>query len=244
MTDPTPRRRGRPPAAEAPEPPRVEAVERALSLLETFEEGRTRLSLAEMAQRAGLYPSTVLRLAASLARFGYLRRDEEGMFRLGPAPLRLGQLYQSGFNLAEVVRPALARLVERTGETAAFYVRDGESRICLYRQHGPRPIRHHVEEGARLPVAVGASGRVLTAFDGGTTELDAAIRAAGAYLSRGERDPESAAVAAPVRAAGGRLAGALSVTGLLARIDTPESPALLQLVAEEAAALSRLLGYS
>jgi len=242
MTDPTPRRRGRPPAADAAEAPRVEAVERALSLLETFADGRPRLSLAEMAQRAGLYPSTVLRLAASLAQFGYLRRDEDGMFRLGPAPLRLGALYQAGFNLAELLRPALARLVERSGETAAFYVRDGEDRICLYRQHGPRPIRHHVEEGARLPVAVGASGRVLSAFGSGTTELDAAIRAAGVYLSRGERDPESAAVAAPVLGAGGRLVGALSVTGLLGRIDTPDSPALLRLVAEEAAAVSRMLG--
>jgi len=242
MTDPTPRRRGRPRATDAAEAPRVEAVERALSLLETFADGRPRLSLAEMAQRAGLYPSTVLRLAASLAQFGYLRRDQDGMFRLGPAPMRLGALYQAGFNLAEVLRPALARLVERSGETAAFYVRDGADRICLYRQHGPRPIRHHVEEGARLPVAVGASGRVLSAFGGGTTEQDAAIRATGVYLSRGERDPESAAVAAPVLGAGGRLVGALSVTGLLGRIDTPDSPALLRLVAEEAAAVSRMLG--
>ena len=106
MTDPTPRRRGRPRATDAAEAPRVEAVERALSLLETFADGRPRLSLAEMAQRAGLYPSTVLRLAASLAQFGYLRRDQDGMFRLGPAPMRLGALYQAGFNLAEVLRPA------------------------------------------------------------------------------------------------------------------------------------------
>src|SRR3954453_8522208 len=124
-----PRRRGRPPSADRPDgadEPRVEAVERALSVLDAFADGRPRLSLAEIAERTGLYPSTIRRLAASLDRFGYLHRGADGLFRLGPTPLRLGLLYRDAFDLADHVRPALARLVERTGETAAFYVREGE----------------------------------------------------------------------------------------------------------------------
>src|SRR3712207_2032245 len=130
---PTARRRGRPPSAnrstDRPDgagEPRVEAVERALSILEAFGDGTPRLSLAEIAERTGLYPSTVLRLAASLDRFGYLHRGADGLFRLGSTPLRLGMLYRDAFDLADHVRPALARLVERTGGTAAFYLREGD----------------------------------------------------------------------------------------------------------------------
>ena len=208
--------------ADRPDGPgeqRVEAVERALSVLEAFADGTPRLALAEIAERTGLYPSTVLRLAASLDRFGYLHRGADGLFRLGPTPLRLGLLYRDAFDLADHVRPALARLVERTGETAAFYVREGERRVCLYRHHSPRAIRHHVEEGAALPLDRGASGRVLTAFTGGAGPLHDEVRARGWYLSLGERDPEAAAVAAPVFGRGRRFLGALGVTGPRGRFE-------------------------
>ncbi|WP_162165728.1 helix-turn-helix domain-containing protein [Roseomonas gilardii] len=80
-----PRRRGRPPeaarhaeGADDTAGPRVEAVERALSILDAFSNETPRLSLAEIAARTGFYPSTILRLAASLDRFGYLHRGEDG----------------------------------------------------------------------------------------------------------------------------------------------------------------------
>jgi DNA-binding IclR family transcriptional regulator len=61
----------------------------------------------------------------------------------------------------------LAEISRTTGETAAFYVREGDQRIVLYRVHSDRPIRHHLEEGAAMPLGRGAGGRVLTAFTDG-----------------------------------------------------------------------------
>jgi DNA-binding IclR family transcriptional regulator len=245
----TTRRRGRPPSADrgadrrdGAGEQRVEAVERALSVLDAFADGTPRLSLAEIAERTGLYPSTVLRLAASLDRFGYLHRGADGLFRLGPTPLRLGLLYRDAFDLADHVRPALARLVERKGETAAFYVREGDRRVCLYRHHSPRLIRHHVEEGAVLPLDRGASGRVLMAFTGGTGPLHEEVRARGWYLSLGERDPEVAAIAAPIFGRGRHFLGALGVIGPRNRFETESHDKLAALITEEAGRLSRGLG--
>jgi DNA-binding IclR family transcriptional regulator len=220
----------------------VEAVERALSLLEVFSDGAPRLTLAELAARSGLYPSTALRLAASLDRFGYLHRDTDGRFRLGPTPLRLGVLYRNAFDLAAQVRPALARLVERCGETAAFYVREGERRICLYRLNAPRLIRPHLEEGAALPIDRGASAHVLMAFDGAEGARFDAIRAGAAAVSLGERDPEVAAVAAPVFGRDGRCLGALNITGPRTRFDDAACTRHAAVILEEARALSRRLG--
>ncbi|PZP43779.1 MAG: IclR family transcriptional regulator [Azospirillum brasilense] len=244
------RRRGRPPSprhpAEDVTAPRVEAVERALSLLEVFDQDGLRvpghrLSLSEMAARAGFYPSTVQRLATSLIRFGYLQRDADGGFRLGPSLLRLGQIYRESFDLADHVRPALAALTRETGETSAFFVREGQDRICLFRHHSDRTIRHHVEEGMRLPLDRGASGHVLSAYGGMQGDALAAVRAAGYAISLGERDPEAAAIATPVFGAEG-FVGALGIGGLRHRFDAATCQQLATTVMRGAAALTRTLG--
>lgn len=248
--DAGPKRRGRPPNAAAARSQdkqgrdteqRVEAVERALSILDAFTAELPSLSLAELAERTGFYPSTILRLASSLGRFGYMHRGPDGQFRLGPTPLRLGLLYRQAFNLTDYVRPALGRLVERTGETAAFYVREGDKRICLYRQHTQRLVRHHLEEGAELPLDVGASAHVLMAFTGGSGPIYEAVRATGLYVSIGERDPETAAIAAPVFGRSHDFLGALGITGLPRRFEGDNLAVLKAVVAEEAGLLSRAL---
>lgn len=240
--EPPAARRGGARAATRPKTQRVEALERAFAILEAFADGAPRLTLAELTRRTGLYNSTALRLAATLEEGGFLLRDPDGRFRLGPSLWRLGSLYQRGFDLAAEVRPALDRLAEATGETAAFYVREGERRICLYRRHGAQEIRHHVEEGAELPLDSGASARVLRAFTGDAGPAHDVVRAAGGHVSFGEREPEAAAAAAPVFLAGGVFAGALTVAGLRARFSEARAAAVFRAVKAEAAALSARLG--
>lgn len=71
---------------------------------------------------------------------------------MGPAVLTLGELYRRHFDFGPHVRPVLRALVEATNETASFYVRDGDERVCVMRHEAPRQIRHHVDEGAALPL--------------------------------------------------------------------------------------------
>jgi len=225
---------------------RVEAVERALAILGAFDATQPRRTLAELAAATGLYKSTILRLAGSLEHCGYLLRQDDGAWRLGPALGRLGTVYRSGFDLADAIRPELARLVEATRETASFYVRDGDSRVCLYRQNSPQAARHHLDEGAQLPLTAGASARILMAFTApGDAPGDgdgAAVRAQGHYVSLGERDPLVAAVSVPVFDGAGRFRGALAVSGLAARFDAPARDRALALLHAATARLKPALG--
>ncbi len=220
---------------------RVAAVERALTLLEAFADGTSQLSLAELAARSGFYKSTILRLARSLERFGYLARDPDGRYRLGPTPARLGALYLDRSDRGALIRPVLRRLRDASGQTASFYLRSGNTRTCLYRENSEREIRHHLEEGARLPLALGAAGRVLLAY-GEAPKGDAQGRAAqklrrdGYAVSRGERDPHIAAVAVPLCDAAGTFQGALCLSGLAAQFTEGQCArcrALLQQAAAE-----------
>ena len=88
----------------------VAAVDRALTILDALTDEK--VTLAEVSKRTGLYKSTVLRLAKSLERFGYVRRSEDGCYRLGAKVLYLGSLYQRHFNTTEIVPPVLRRLVD------------------------------------------------------------------------------------------------------------------------------------
>jgi DNA-binding IclR family transcriptional regulator len=224
-------------------PAGVEAVERALRLLDAVGQVSEPASLAELAQRTGLYKSTLLRIAGSLARFGYLVRQDDGRFRLGPSLWTLGSRYRHRFKLEDCVRPELHRLVNATHETASFYVIDGEMRVCLYRADSPRSMRHHLDEGTRLPLDKGASGRVLSAFaprpdpDG----VGATTRRLGYYCSLGERDPDIAAVAVPVLDRSEQLQGAITVSGLISRFDDKARRAALKQLRESAQRLRSVL---
>ncbi|MEW6451546.1 MAG: IclR family transcriptional regulator [Pseudomonadota bacterium] len=217
---------------------KVEAVERALAILGAFATGKPGLSLAELAAATGFYKSTILRLAGSLEGNGYLLRDAGGEFRLGPTLGRLGALYRTGFNLEDVIRPELRRVVEATGETASFYVRQGDVRICLFRENSPHSARHHLDEGVQLPLSAGASAHVLLAYsDAKRTKSKKSVLERGHYVSLGERDAHVAAVSVPVFDAGEHFRGALAASGLISRFNEKKRQ---QALSELRAAAQRL----
>lgn len=223
---------------------RVDAVERALSILDAFGPEDRGLSLAALSVRTGLYKSTILRLIGSLERLEYVRRTESSTYRLGPSLGRLGALYRLHDDLAELIRLQLRILVEKTDETAAFFVRAGDHRLCLYRLNSSKPVRHHLDEGAMLPLDHGATGRVLLAFSGEPGTFYDEIRGKGYYFSRGERDPDAAAIAVPVFDRDSMLRGALSVSALITRLGEKEAENTLGALRESADALQATLGSS
>ena len=219
----------------------VDAVARALAILKAFGVDRSALTLTEVAAATGLYKSTVLRLAATLEVEGFLTRGSDRRFRPGSELWRLGALYQRSLDLGDLIRPSLRRLVETTGETASFYIADGDERICLYRINSPHSLRYHLEEGQRLPIDRGAAGRVLSAHGDPPTAEGQEIRERGFYVSLGERDPEVAAAAVPVIDIEGRLRGALSVSGIRSRFDADARQSAVDLLKSEARALAGML---
>jgi DNA-binding IclR family transcriptional regulator len=220
----------------------VAAVDRALSILDIFTDSDPRLTLTEISKRTGLYKSTAMRLAESLEKFGYLRRDDEGYYRLGAKPLHLGALYQRQFRTADIVPPVLRQIAGELSEGASFYVRDDKYRVCLHRVDASRAVRDSVCEGDRLPVNVGASGHVIEAFEGAQGERYEEIRKKMYAASFGERDPETAAVASPVFGVRQKLAGALTVSGPRYRIEEATVEKILPILFRHARELTRVFG--
>lgn len=214
------------------------AVDRALSLLAAFRAGDGPLTLAELSERTRLYKSTALRLLASLEHAGLLQRGPSGLYALGPEVARLHAIYCASFSLESQVLPVLRDLVNRTRESAAFHVRQGEQRRVLARVDSPHLLRDHIRAGDLLPLNRGSGGRVLMAFGGARGKVYEQARQDGYVELSGDRVPDVGGVSAPVFGADGQLVGALTLTYPVTR----RHDDFAAQVRDAAHALSRALG--
>jgi DNA-binding IclR family transcriptional regulator len=219
----------------------VTAVTRALQIMEAFRIGERQLPLAELSRRTGLHNTTVLRLARTLALSDFMVQSEDGQWRLGPAAGWLGARYQAGFDINDVVEPTLRALSQETRESASFYVREGQERACISRVEGPQSVRHHVRIGMRLPLNLGAPGRVILAFSGESGKVYETIRRKGFHISMGEREAQVSSVAAPVFGLNWRLLGSMCISGPSARLNQSQLEAYAQTVMDAANRLSYAL---
>lgn len=216
----------------------VRSVERALDILLCFTEG-TDLAMSEIAERVGLHKSTVHRMLATLEEKGFIARDRvSDRYRLGMRIWELSMHLSNYDDPAILLLPEMERLRDQLDETVSLYVRDGEDRLRIQAVQSGQAIRRVAPVGARMPLYVGASSKVLLAFadesereaimDGKSwpasvsrsqfmEQLDE-IRRLGYATSVEERESGAAAVAAPIFHRSGRLAAALSVSGPASRL--------------------------
>jgi DNA-binding IclR family transcriptional regulator len=219
----------------------VAAVERAIAILNAFRAGDGSLSLNELARRTGMYKSTILRLISTLVQEHCIVRLDDGSYQLGSMLLHWGGLYQSALRLDDHVPAVLRRLVQETEEGASFFTREGNLRVCLFRVDSPRSIRDHIRTGDLLPLDRGAAGRVLQVFDRTLVSAEEIPRQPY-IITVGEREPDIAAIAAPVFGAQQGLRGALALSGPSGRFSEPLIPAMTRALLKAAADLTRRLG--
>lgn len=126
---------------------RVEAVERALTIMEAFNAEYESLSLSDLAQTTGFYKSTLLRLLGSLERFDYVQRGSDGQWRLGMRPVQLAQRHLPSRQLACLIQPQLDQLAADTGETAALLEQQGADVCCRLSALPKAALRHELHPG-------------------------------------------------------------------------------------------------
>ncbi|HCI47465.1 MAG TPA: IclR family transcriptional regulator, partial [Rhodospirillaceae bacterium] len=158
-----------------------------------------------------------------------------------------GNLYQRSLKLEDQVRPSLMNLLQETGESASLFIRQGEDRICLFRQDSDHAVRDHVSEGQILSLDRGAAGHVISKFDPDyNSEADIRPRVADLpVFSFGERVAEVAAAAVPVfwlHEGRVKLTGALTVSGPLSRFTDDACKIMRAALLKEGQQLSARLG--
>ena len=208
----------------------VEAVNKALEILNCFTEKREELNLTQLSKITGNYKSTTLRLSRSLENYGYLEKEPNGRYKLGPAINKLISVYDDSFNYKELIQAQLEEITRLTNETASFFVRQKSNRICVLTSEPYKVIKHTVEIGTLKPINAGASGHVLSAYHNLKIKNKDNILRNGYSMSFGERDKEIASVSVPLMSASTKILGALTITGHISNFNKKNSLKFLNIL--------------
>ena len=249
---------------------RIQAVERAVSLLDAFSADEPELGVTELSSRVGLHKSTVHRFLVNLEAGGLVERNpRSGRYRLGIRILELAGLVMQRMNLWEEALPFLEDLVADTGETGHLAVLDNGEAIYVERVEARRALRIPAAVGKGYPAhatnlgkvlladlpfeeveriiaergLARYTGRTITTLEGLEAELGR-IRARGYAVDDEEYDEGLRCVGAPVFDHTGSAVAALGIGGPATRITPERVDEFAAAVKLAAAGLSRRLGAS
>jgi len=249
--------------------PLVDAVTKALEILDCFSAHETELSLNQLCEKTGLYKSRVHRLCGTLITSGYLVRTSRTNYRLGPKLMVLGKVYEKTNSLRSIAAPFMKKLTEATGESTALFVIDNMKCICMAREMGSSRLVYSINEGDFMELHPTAAGRVLLAYadekftDKVLSKADlvrftpatlvdreeikkelVAIRARGYALNKEEREQGIAAIAAPIFDFENNVPAALAIVGPVHRFNVENSQVMLAALLNATREMSRLMGES
>ena len=212
---------------------KVEAVSRAVLLLEAFRQGETSMSAELLSKRTGLSVPAVEALLGTLARRGLVQcaSSDPSAYRLGLAWLRLADVKRQQLDIREVALPVLRLMRDAVNETVSLGIRIGTNRVNIEYAESRHEVCRIVQLGFHVALHVGAGGLALmSGMDDAEIEaylapvaisqiqkskLVAAIKAArreGHAFVEGEVTSDTAAISAPVRNHAGDVVAALTIS--------------------------------
>jgi len=247
----------------------VQAVVRALTLLDALGDSRGEVGVAELSKQVGFHVSTTHRLLATLIAQGYARQNPEtGRYALGAKAFHLAESYLGQLDLRRAIRPTLERLSHETGETANLVILEGGEALYLDKVESPQSLRIFSRIGRRAPLHCTAAGKVLLASHSrqkvdallGQAPLEALTRSTitsrsqlrgelekickqGFALDLEECEAGASCIAAPVRNAQGETVAALGISGPSVRMDAQRIHDLVPHVVRMARHAADQLGF-
>jgi IclR family acetate operon transcriptional repressor len=240
------------------------AVDRGADLLVRVLESEQPVALAELASASGIPKSTASRLLSALERRGLVEQDgERGRLRPGPTILRVAERSMLERSVVELASASLDALAQLSGETInlAVAARHGVEHIAQVDsshflgagQWLGRSVEYHCTAVGKVFMAFGRAAmpaRPLTQLTAYTITDPLRLRAELAVVSRegfatavDELEDGLAAIAVPVRGAGGEVIAALSISGPTIRMTPARILECKPVLIDEALTLSRRLGY-
>jgi len=216
----------------------VTALARGLEVLGAFRAGEGPLGNQELARRTDIPKPTISRITHTLTQLGYLSYDSRlGTYELGGRMLTLSHAALSNVSIHKIARPLMQDLATAHNLHIALAVRDKLMMLNIDTCEGYGLVGLRLAPGSRIPMAITAIGKAYLAATGPEEReriqeeirrqhgdewplirrsIDAAVRdvaARGFCVSMGEWRKDINAVGAPIFAAGGEVAYALSFGG-------------------------------
>lgn len=247
---------------------RIQAIERAVAILNAFSAEEPELGVTDLADRLGLHKSTVHRFLVNLEAAGLVERDRHtARYRLGLRIFELGGLVLQQMNLWDEALPFLEGLVRDSGETGHLAVLDGGEAVYIEKVEARRALRIPSAIGRGYPAHATSLGKVLLAhLDGGAADALIAERGLDRCAPNTITDPEKLraeldrvrqqgfavddeeyeeglrCIGAPIIGHTGQVVAAIGIGGPVTRVTPERVTELAALVMRAAGSLSRRMG--
>ena len=154
-------------------------VKKAFQVLELVSWRDGRASISDISRELGIGKSTVHGIAQALEQAGALVRDENTKcYSLGLTLFELARKVYARLELKDIARPIMEELMRETQQSVFLGMRSSDRISIIDIVESTRDLKITAPIGARLPLLIGALGKVFTAF---MDESEAArlIRTAG-----------------------------------------------------------------
>ena len=152
----TPRANGQPSAGY------VKSLDKALALLEHIGETDDGLPLSDLAQRAGLPPSTAHRLLTTPERRRFVQFDNASRrWCIGVQAFTVGSAFLPRRDLIRSALPFMRQLMEESGETVNLAVESNGEAVFLAHVESHEMMRASSRPGSRVPLHGSAVGKAL-----------------------------------------------------------------------------------
>ncbi len=244
----------------------IQVIERMTRLLDGLAASPVPAGLKQLAQFAGLHPSTAHRILTAMVHDRMVERVEQGSYRLGMRLVELGNLAKSRVSVREHALPFMRELHAATGEAVNLSVRREDEIVYIERTSSGRSMMRVVNViGGRAPLHITAVGKLFLLEDGSAgvrayaarTKLPGHTRNSLTTVATLERDLEKArrqgyavdneeaelgvrCIGAGIRDDDGALVAGLSVSAPADRMKSAWSA----LVKDTAGKISRSIGYA
>src|SRR5215469_17111454 len=139
----------------------VGVVGKVIRILEVLDRAPQGLPLKDIAEITSLNKSTAHRFVAHLESAGYLFRDENKAYMIGPKLVRLGSGTTYRTALCRISRPVLNRVWKITGETVNLAILDGRDVFYVDVLESLHTFRLVSQVGMRRPLHCTALGKAI-----------------------------------------------------------------------------------
>ena len=212
----------------------IGALEKGLLVLNCFASESLRLELKNIAEKTQLNKSTILRILAVMQEYHYVVRNDDGTYSVGILPSRLGTSYNALFESSELIESVVRGTSKSINESVAYYVVEGNDRLCIYARNSNRVIQHNFRVGNRIPLSEGGSAsHVLRHSLGQQTVKTKDIEEKGYCVTTSEREFEQTSISVPVFGIKGNLEGAIVVAGSTSRLSDKRMLEIYHLIRAE-----------
>ncbi len=137
---------------------------KGLSVLKSFDDSRTRLTLAEIAKHSSLDRATARRLTLTLVHLGYVKKEDRH-FSLTPKVLVLAGSFLRGNHVGSHVQPVLNHCSDALNSSVSLAILDEDAAVYVAQSISvSEKISHGFTIGSRLPLLHTAIGRMILAY--------------------------------------------------------------------------------